>query len=734
MKRLSVLLMFGVVCVCPAQRENREWFRSPVKGIGVNMWAPEWYPDSIVRFDAEKLAESLANAGAQVAFTFQGFSQDHFGISYFPTRLGPMHKNLRGRDNLRDYIESLHKRNIKILGYYSFPDKAVWDRNPDWRQVGADGKEMRSGNFGGPLCPNSPYHEHYVARVTEIAEKYDLDGFMLDGASFSAAPGCYCRYCERKFRERYGRGMPRQRTGYEEDWRGFLQFRFDCMQEFYQDVYNAFRKVRPRMLYTHNAFDLRGPAWGGGEDYERTLVLDDIVTSIGSWGGSIGDEPVRNVDLIWKTGFLTRYLKGISDKAVWMQMGAYMYNRDYQALPVHELKLAAYSIITNGGSPVYITNTFPDGTVDQVLSERMAAVFQDVAAKREYLEDTGELDFAALYFSRESQIFTDSAAPEERRYLSSFEGAYKALTEEHIPFRIIGRAALTPKRLGAYKVLILPDTAVLDDAQSRAIEDFVQKGGALIATARTSLIDGHGKHRSNFALAKLYRADYVNPVNYHTSFIKSTKHSICEGIDPRESIPHRNGQQVKVRAHPGAETAAHVMLPATEVVPAVRPFSFSTDVAPGPVSDWPAALASGTGSGRVVYFAGDISGIYGKYGYPSLRKLLANAVRWGAGGKLPLEVKAPLAVEARCFRQGSRHLVHLMNYITSQLRMSRSGGPAAEEVIPVNDISIRLDTGGRMPQRVFLASNKQELKHQMNEGSVLVTVPRIDVHDIVVFE
>jgi hypothetical protein len=125
-----------------------------------------------------------------------------------------------------------------------------------------------------------------------------------------------------------------------------------------------------------------------------------------------------------------------------MQMGAYMYNRDYQALPVHELKLAAYTIVTNGGSPVYITNTFPDGSVDQVLSERMAAVFREIETKRQYLEDTGELDFAALYFSRESQIFTDSANPEERRYLTSFEGAYKALTEEHVPFRILGRAAL----------------------------------------------------------------------------------------------------------------------------------------------------------------------------------------------------------------------------------------------------------------------------------------------------
>jgi hypothetical protein len=79
-------------------------------------------------------------------------------------------------------------------------------------------------------------------------------------------------------------------------------------------------------------------------------------------------------------------------------------------------------------------------------------------------------------------------------------------------------------------------------------------------------------------------------------------------------------------------------------------------------------------------------------------------------------------------------MIHLMNYVTSQLRLSRAGGPAAEEAIPVRDISIRLDTGGRAPKRVFLASNRQKLKYRMKENSVWVAVPRVDVHEIVVVE
>jgi hypothetical protein len=728
------MLFFGFEFLLLAQN-NAPWYVHAVTGIGTNIWAPEWYPDSITKFDAEKLADSLSKAGAQVAFTFQGFSQDHFGVSYYPTRMGPMHRNLNGRDHLREYIEALHKRNIKILGYYSFPDKNIWERNPDWRQIDADGKEIHTGNFGGPLCPNSPYRDYFLARVTEIVERYELDGFMLDTAGFSRdEPGCYCRYCQRKFRERYGRDLPRHRSGYDRDWQQFLQFRFDCMQEFYRDVHDTFRHIRPKMLFTHNAFALRGPGWGEGEDYERSTRLDDVVTSIGSWDSGGPRGPTRDVSEIWKTGMLTRFLRGLSGKPVWMQTGAYMYNRDYEALPVPELKLAAYTIASNGGSPVYITNAFPDGSVDSLLADRMATVLREVSSNKEYLDSAEDMPFAALYYSLASHLFTDSVYQGENRYLSSFAGAYEALVEEHIPFDIVGAEGLTPSRIAKYKVLVVPDAVAMSDEEANTVREFVESGGNIIATARTSLLDTNGEPRRSFALADVYGADYENPLNYDTSFIKPEPNAICEGIDLRENIPHRHGQQVKVSPRPDAQTAAEVMLPATEVVPGVRVFTYGNDVAPGGVTDYPAILTHSFGKGRSVYFSGDVTGAYGKFGDPSLRKLLHNAVRWANGNPLPLETDAPLGVEVRCYQQANRYVVHLMNYNVSQLRLWENvGGPAAEDSIPVRDISIRLRTG-RQPSKIYLASDKQSLPFVTKNGVVSVRVPKVDVFDLLIVE
>jgi hypothetical protein len=732
------LLTAGIAIIFAAlalAQEGRPWYGYPLTGIGTNIWAPEWYSESIRNFDAEKLAESLAQAGARVAFTFQGFSQDHYGISYFPTRLGPQHRNLNGKDHLQTYVTALHKRNIKIMGYYSFPDKGVWERNTDWRQMDASGKEIHEANFGGPLCPNSPYHEYFLARVSEIVTRYDLDGFMLDSAGFNAAPpGCYCAYCQRKYRERYGRDLPKQRSGYDADWQRFVQFRFDSMQEFYRDVHDTFKRIRPQMLFTHNAFALRGLGWGGGEDYENTVQLDDIVTSIGHWGGGGQLGPTRNTDEIWKTGMLTRFLRGISGKPVWMQMGAYIYNRDYQALPVHELKLAAYTIVENGGSPVYIDNAFPDGSVDTVLTERMSTVLHEVAAKRQYLDLEADVPFAALYYSRDSHILIDSNYQGENRYLSSFEGGYKALMEAHVLFDIVGSLGLTPDRISKYRVIVVPDGVAMSDQEASILRGFVENGGSIVATSRTSLLNANGSPHGSFALADVFGADYENPLNYDTSFIQPQSNAICEGIDVRETIPHRQGQQSKVVARPDARTEARIILPATEIVPGVRSFSFGTDVAPGAVSDYPAIITHSFKQGRSVYFAGDITGAYGRFGDPSLRKLLRNAVRWSAGGSVPLEVEAPLAVEVRCYRQGDRYLVHLMNYISSQLHLwDNVGGPAAEEAIPVTDISIRLQTP-RRPSKVFLVSNSQPLPFEMKSGALTVKIPKLEVHDILVVE
>jgi len=67
---------------------------------------------------------------------------------------------------------------------------------------------------------------------------------------------------------------------------------------------------------------------------------------------------------------------------------------------------------------------------------------------------------------------------------------------------------LNPTDLARYKVLILPNTACLDEAQAAAVKQFVHNGGGLVASLDASLFDVFGNPRNNFALADVFGVDY----------------------------------------------------------------------------------------------------------------------------------------------------------------------------------------------------------------------------------
>jgi hypothetical protein len=206
------------------------------------------------------------------------------------------------------------------------------------------------------------------------------------------------------------------------------------------------------------------------------------------------------------------------------------------------------------------------------------------------------------------------------------------------------------------------------------------------------MIDQKGERRASFGLADVFGADYAGPHDPGYAFIQAAASPLGAGIDARERIPIRKGFQEKVSVRPGATPAARWIGPAGGAAAAGRTFALgSNDVPPGDLTDAPQALTNAIGRGRSVYFAADITGVYGKFGYPSLRRLLVNAVNWASRDGNPIVARAPLGVEVRAYRQGVRTVVQLLNYVTSQVRgSSAAGGPAAEDVIPFHDIRLEV--------------------------------------------
>ena len=72
-------------------------------------------------------------------------------------------------------------------------------------------------------------------------------------------------------------------------------------------------------------------------------------------------------------------------------------------------------------------------------------------------------------------------------------GFYHALIESRIPFEMVHDEMLDAEHVDPYKILILPNTAVMSEAQCQQVREFVQRGGNVVATYETSLYDEMGQ-------------------------------------------------------------------------------------------------------------------------------------------------------------------------------------------------------------------------------------------------
>jgi hypothetical protein len=701
--------------------------------VAINIWAPEWDADAIGEFDAEKLVATLVQSGVDTVFTWQGFTHDHFGASYYPTKYGERHRNLApGRDHAGEFVTAAHEAGIRVLGYYSYTDAKVAKAYPDWRQQ----DEAGTPSYWG-LCPNSPYREYFIAKLVEMVTLYPLDGMSLDGVGFDpGADHCYCVNCQQKYRARFGLDLPIGAVKGTVAWRQFQQWRFDCISEFLAEIRIAVKEVRPEIDLGHLVFPLRDwNDWQIGDDFERTFAeFDDYVSTIPTWIDKLGDKKYREIGAIWGAGIPAKVLRSASDKPTYLHVGRFAYDREYTTLPVRELLLGAYSILVNGAAPVIADNLFPSGAINEVFYERLADVYAHIRARERYRPRGREISHAALLYSKRSNDESDTIYPEGQRYLRSFQGAFKILNEGHVPFDVITDRQLTADVLARYRVVVLPDAAMLSGEAADAVADYVVRGGSVVATGGIGLIDEHGGRRSNFALADILGVDYVSPVTYSRSFIDLGASELADGIETREKLPLR-GAGHRVTPRPEATELGRLVLPATEVVLQQRVVTYSDDVHPGRVTSYSSVVTNEPGKGRAVYFAGDVTGTYGIFGYPQLRKLLLNGILWAARGPAPFTVDAPLSVEAHCFEDETQLTVHLLNYTTTGLRgVLGEGGVMAEEGVPCRDIRFTLQVDADRVTRVALASTGEELSYAATGDAITVSVAEVDIYEAIVVE
>jgi len=141
----------------------------------------------------------------------------HAGYTSWPTQIGSPSPGII-RDALRIHRDVTRELGIKLGMHYS----GVWDTraielHPDWALIHADGSA--DPNF---TCRLSGYvDELMIPQMLEIVDKYDVDGFWVDGENWASRP-CWCERCRAEFGRRTGLQDVPQAAGDEHwsAWRG----------------------------------------------------------------------------------------------------------------------------------------------------------------------------------------------------------------------------------------------------------------------------------------------------------------------------------------------------------------------------------------------------------------------------------------------------------------------------------------------------------------------------------
>jgi hypothetical protein len=390
------------------------------------------------------------------------------------------------------------------------------------------------------------------------------------------------------------------------------------------------------------------------------------------------------------------------------------------------------------------------------LQQELYDCMDQVQQRKAWLTHKRPEPWGALVMSDNTRNFYGrSSGQVEERYLAAVLGTFRAAVEEHLPLTVINDWNLNAEDLAGHKVLVLPNTACLDDVQLAAIEKYVADGGGLVASLDVSLFNEFGDPREDFALAKVlgvtYRgfpdpegvkAEQARPEELDVNFAKSIgpdywekRKNVFEFVQDPASILN----QGRMKTYVGDQSV-------TFKGPAVRVAAIDAETKSigtlrtrtAAFEDMPGVLTRSYGKGRVVYLAAGLDAAYYLYSYPYQRLVLKHAIQWAAGSPAPLAVEAPMCVHATLMRQqkeGERLVVHLFNdaNTTAHHALPVDDVPLREETLPIHDIAVRFGTEYRLG-RIHLEPGGKTLEAKRDARGTMVIVPQLDVHAMVVAE
>lgn len=607
------------------------------------------------------------------------FSKCHHGYAYHPSMSNQMHPGLKF-DLLAAQIEAAHEIGVKANVYLSVGfDEKVVRRHPGWR---FESKDHVFDNFKNPgyhrLCLNTPYLDYFLDQLQEVVEVYDADGIFLDIAG--VAP-CCCSTCMKSMLDR---GMVPDNDN------DLMKMGEIVYKNYLTKVRQTIDRIKPSLPVFHNSGHIpRGM---------RELALANSHLEIeslptGGWGY---DHFPLSAKYAENLGMEYLSMTGRFHTS-WGEFGGYKHKN---ALWYETSLSAAMGAKCSVGDQLS-----PSGFMDMATYELIGSAYEKLEKKEPWLDGTTPVCDIAL-LSAEATL-NETQSTDRFKCIYSDTGASRILLEGKYMFTVIDSLA----DFSAYKVIVIPEEAIISPAVKSKLISYINGGGKLLASGSSVICEegfifdfgaayeGEGK----------YLPSYVRPVDnneYNTDYLMST---------PYKKLRKTNGAELAKVIEPYFNRAAD---------------HFCSHMhAPSADKDGGVGIICGRCG---VYIAWDIFTDYAQKGHLIAKKLVCDALDiLLCGAKALVTDLGSMGVATLREQKDKNRLVAHLLYAAPACRGRNT--QVIEDIYPVYNTSLAVKMD-KAPKRVYLAPDEEEVPFVYDKGYAKLTVPKIECHQMIIFE
>ncbi len=639
---------------------NHDWLHKRQRIYWYDQYALNDQGTAFANYDPDRIAKEMAGVGAEIVAVY---AANQFSVAYYPSKIWPMHPNLKGRDYFGEVSSRLQAQGQKVIAYINWlesrhpewyvvpmggePEKefplATWAEpdNPDWRVQQVPGGSWRFA------CINSPRRAQVIAVAREIIETYHPDGFHLD--MFFNPGVCVCEYCRPALENICGTKEITQ-DSINAHWREFIDWRSECSSSLIAELTAVMREHG--VFTAHNG---QNPLWLSpiyGFDKEWLPHLDLYVSEI------FYDLHASDLTMRWHHAIGKPSCELLTSSSP---------NHAHLSVPFTAWQISAASAKANGCDVLgpCCVGAYPDTTSSKRLLETVRRGLDFFMEDADLNTDAAPDAKVALVFSWATRKYFREGRMD---WSQELDGWSRVLIEEHIPFEIVVAEKVTSsENLARFDLVILPNLAHVDDAFCAAVTAYAKSGGRVLATGEVSLGDEKGFPRPDFALGELFGI---------------TRKGAKEGAFYMDGSmePEPAAGTLQQVATSGEVLTRHIATdPAGSVAGYMDPF-------PMKPTEWPLAVTKTVGDGQVLYIAFGLGRYYALQHLVHARDRMAQYL----DRILPqrqVTVKAPRSLEVTVWRQRTpeRLIIHLANRTAMAHDM-----PRIHEIPPLCDVTVEL--------------------------------------------